>query len=240
MHGQLGEADRWAEAAAEAGSEGEPDALMLYGAMTSASALEAGREDEVVELLEQSAEDNPGLPAFAGALALAYSRLGRADEAREVLRGWRDSGFDKLARDVAWTSALSLFARATAELGDRQAAADLLPLLLPLRGLCCTNGSTGFGSVDQCLGLLAVTAGDHELADEYFAAAVEFETKADMRSSLALTRLSWARSLLSRSGDECEKQARALLEQAAEASRVHGFARYLHEAESLLADRVSA
>ena len=109
-----------------------------------------------------------------------------------------------------------------------------------MRGLYCSNGSTGFGSVDQVLGMLAATDGDHEAADEYLASAAEFEAGAGMRSSLALTRLWQARSLLERGGPERTAQARTLLEQVVEAGREHGYARYASQADSLLAASLSA
>jgi uncharacterized protein HemY len=77
--------------------------------------------------------------------------------------------------------------------------------------------------------------GDHERADEHFAAATELEEAAGLAPSLALTRLWWARSLLARGGAEREARARELLEAAAQLCREHGMARYLGWAEGALA-----
>ncbi|HYH62565.1 MAG TPA: AAA family ATPase [Solirubrobacterales bacterium] len=234
LEGRLADARRFADDALAAGSDSEPDAVMLWGGMVAAEAMEGGREDEVVELLVESAKQNPGLPAFAGAAILSLGRMGREDEARAMLDKYRERGFDALARDVAWSSALGLFARAVAELEDRESAAQLTPLLEPLQGLNLTNGSSGFGTADQCLALLAVTEGDLERADRWFQAAVAFESQGGMHSSLALTKLWWARSLLREGSPSKSEHAKSLLKDSIELSTEHGYAYYRREAERML------
>jgi tetratricopeptide (TPR) repeat protein len=238
LQGRFAEAERLAEDAAQIGSEGgQPDALMIYGAQLACIAAETAREEEVVELIEQSMADNPGLPTFASGLASVYNRIGREDEARQLLAEQRKAGFDRVPRDVTWLTTLGYYARAIAEAGDRESARGLYEVMLPVSGLVCVNAAVGAHSVDNCLGMLAVTMGDHERADEHFAAATELEQAAGLLPSLALTRLWWARSLLARGGAEHEPRARSLLEESARVCREHGMTRYLGWAETLLAER---
>jgi len=236
LKGDLDEAERFAELAYAIGQEGEPDALMMYGGQSALVSAERGRQEEIVDLTEQIVESNPGLPLFRSGLIDLYAHVGRGDDARRLLAEMHAAGFAALPRDQTWTTTYAWLARATAALGDREAAAELYPLGLPLRGLACSNGTAAHNSIDACLGLLAFARGDHDTAEEHFADAERFETAAGMHASLALTRLSWARCLLQRGGAEREVRARPLLEQSIAASSEHGYARFLAWAQALAAE----
>lgn len=239
--GRLEDVDQWMQSAAGIGNDGgEPDVLMIYGGQVCTAAAISGQEEDSLGLVEQSAEDNPGLAAFAAGTALFYCRVGREDDARAKLREVRGDGFDLLTRDLEWTTALDFLAKTAAELGDTEAAAELYPILLPLRGLVSLNGGTANFSVEHCLGILAATQGDHEKAEEHFAAAAEFESRAELQASLAATKVAWATSLLSRGGAEREERARLLAAEALDLSREGGYPRIERAADGLLAEPLPA
>ncbi|HWV86705.1 MAG TPA: AAA family ATPase [Capillimicrobium sp.] len=233
LAGDLDAAVRFADRALELGRDAEPDALMVYGGQSALISAERGRQEEVVALTEQIVESNPGLPLFSAGLVDLYLHVGRVEDAQLLLDELREAGFENLPRDQAWTTAYAWLCRAAAGLADRAAAADLYPLGLPLLGLACSNGAAAHDSIDHCLGMLATALGDHDRAERHFAEAERFEEAAGMRASLALTRLWRARCLLDRGRDADRRRARVLLAASMDASREHGYVRFLAWAQQL-------
>jgi class 3 adenylate cyclase len=199
LRGALEEAEALAEKAAEVGnSAGEPDANMVYAAQITAVRLEQGRGSEIVGLLEEAAEANPGLPGFRAALASTLAGLGRHAEATEIVRRAAADGFASVPRDQVFATTLTLYASAAIVAGVPEAADLLYDLLLPWRDQMVSNGANAWGSAELYLGGLAATLGRHEVADEHFAAAAAVHERESIRVWEAHNQVLWAQSLLDR------------------------------------------
>jgi class 3 adenylate cyclase/tetratricopeptide (TPR) repeat protein len=236
-HGDLERAEALAEEAAEVGAAaGEPDAVMIYAGQISVVRMEQGRSDEVIDLLEQTAEATPGIPAFWAALAAALAELGRGAEAAEILRRWAADRFARVPRDHVLTTTLALYARAATVARVREGADALYDLLLPWRDQMVFNGAVVSGSVELYLGGLAATLGRHEVADEHFAAASAVHEREGVRGWEARNQIDWARSLLDRGRGQ---EARERAERAAALAAENGYGTVGEQAAALLkvADR---
>jgi class 3 adenylate cyclase/tetratricopeptide (TPR) repeat protein len=232
--GRLEEGDSlMEEAVAMALESGQGDAMTIYVAQLIALRREQGRMDELVDLLVQAVEDNPGLPAFAGALAYTYTEAGHEDEARALLEEGAAKGFRHIGLDVTWLSGQLMYAEVAGHLKEPGAAAAIAELLEPHAGLMCWNGGLYMGPVASYLGRLASVTRDDERAEAHFAAAVEALESFDAPLFLARTRMWWAESLLERGGEEA--RARELLEQAAAEARERGCPPVERRATELLA-----
>ena len=68
--GDLAEAERLAERAAQLGQDGDPvNAALYYGAQLAFIRSYQGRGDEVLPMMEQSVAAYPGIPAWRAGLA---------------------------------------------------------------------------------------------------------------------------------------------------------------------------
>ena len=207
------------EAVAFAMEHGQGDAMIVYVAQLCTLRREQGRMDEIEDVLAQSREDNPGLPAFSAALALAYLEMGRDEEAGALLEEAAKDGFAGLGKDVVWISGLMMYGEISARLRVRQAAATARDLLEPFAGQIAWNGASIWGAVSSVLGLLSAALGEHERADAHFAEGIEGLERLRSSFDLCRTRLWWAESLLER-GEQA--RARALLEEVIADSRELG------------------
>jgi tetratricopeptide (TPR) repeat protein len=221
LHGDLAEAERLAEEALQIGSDGgEPDAFMIYGATVSEVRLYQGRGDEMVELVEQGVEANPGLPAWGAALAQFYAWTGRSAEAIKIVEEGASDRFARIPFDNTLSSALCTYADAAALAGAEQPAAILYALLEPYADQIAWTGATTYGHVRTYLGLLAASLDRDEVADQHFEFACGFHEANDMPLWAARTHLGWAEALARRGVKEHahEEAARAL-----DLSREHGY-----------------
>ena len=232
--GRLDEAEELIEASvAQALESGQGDAMTIYVAQLVGLRREQGRLDELIDLLVQTVEDNPTLPAFAASLGLTYLESGRQDDARVLLEEGAAQGFAHLRKDVSWHSGLAMYSELAAGLGDRDAARLLFDMLEPHADLMIWNGAFYLGPVASLLGRLAATLGDHEEADARFGRSVAALEAFDAPLHLARARMWWAESLLER--DPEDARARELLEQAAKEARTRGCEPVERRAMELLA-----
>jgi class 3 adenylate cyclase len=199
LRGDLDRAEMLAAQALEVGNvAGEPDAVMIHASQMGAIRTMQGRGEEVVGLIEQAAEHNPGIPAFWAGLASLCSELGRDAEAAEIVRRGAADRFASVPRDQVFATTLALYSHAATAARVPDGADLLYGLLLPWREQMVWNGANGYGSVELYLGGLAATLGRHEVADEHFAAATAAHEGEDVRAWEARNQLFWARSLLDR------------------------------------------
>jgi tetratricopeptide (TPR) repeat protein len=220
LHGRLDEADALLEDAVGVGTEGDqPDAVLFYAVQLCGVRYDQGRVDEVIDLVEQSVEDNPGLPAWRGFHACALCELGRGDEALPMLA---DEGFKALPHDFTRLAGLAYWADACAQLGAVEFADDLYARLEPFRDQVIDSGVHVVGCVSHYLGLLLAATGDHDRAASDFEAAATTYRYMDAPVMLARTEEAWARSLLDRGRADDRERAFALLESALTRARDHG------------------
>jgi class 3 adenylate cyclase len=232
LHGDLERAEALAEEAAELGNTaGQPDAVMIYAGQIGAIRTQQGRGGEIVGLIEQAAEDNPGIPGFWAGLASLFPDLGRHAEAAEIVRRGAADRFASVPRDPVFVTTLALYSQATAAAGVREGADLLYDLLLPWREQMVWNGANAYGSVELYLGGLAATLGQHEVADEHFAAASAIHEREGVRVWEARNQVFWARSLLDRGRAQ---EARAHAERAAALAAENGYGAVSEQAAALL------
>jgi tetratricopeptide (TPR) repeat protein len=220
FHGRLEEADELLEDAVGVGTEGDqPDAVLFYAVQLCAVRYDQGRVDEVIDLVAESVEENPGLPAWRGFHAAALCELGREDEARPMLAARR---FDALPHDFLRLAGLAYWAEACARVGEAEFAGDLYAQLEPFRDQVIDTGVHVVGSASHYLGLLAAALGDHERAGRDFEAATAAYRRMDAPVMLARTEEAWARSLLDTGRADDRERASALLESALTRAREYG------------------
>jgi hypothetical protein len=169
--GELDVADRLATAALELGRHSEPDALACYAAQRTSIAFEAGRLGELVPVLEQAVEDNPGVPGFQATLALALCEDDRPGEARALLHRVAGNGFREIPRDVAWLTVMCLYAQVSSRLGEPASARLLYELLETWADQVAFPAFGVWGPVALYLGSVALTLGEVDRAERHLAAA---------------------------------------------------------------------
>jgi hypothetical protein len=116
-----------------------------------------GRLTELVEACERHAS-GPSPPSQSVVnLGLAYTELGRLDEAHAVLERLAADDFAIMNGSMSRIIELSLATGVCAAIADRFRAETLHPLLAPHRGLIATRGSAATSAVDHHLALLETT-----------------------------------------------------------------------------------
>jgi class 3 adenylate cyclase len=233
MRGDLEAAERLAEQARQIGQEaGEADAAMFYAATIGTSRVFQGRGGEVIALIERTAANYPGLPAWEAALARAYCFLDRRPEAAEVVAGAAVKRFEHIRYDTTRTSTLALYADAAAQTGSVEAAAMLSELLEPYADQFVWNGIVGYGHARMYLAVLAATLGHREQANAHFAFACRFHREHGLRLWEARSELDWAEALAEHG--ELER-AREPAARALELACEHGYGAFEPRAAAVLA-----
>ncbi len=172
LGGHFDTSEEHATRAFEIGTEsGQPDAPILYAGQLLMIRFDQGRLGEVEQILEQQVLDNPGIPAFRAALALAQCDVGRVDDAARQLRRAAGEAFEDLPYDQVWLLCVGIWAAVAELVGDADAAAAIYQLMLPWSGQVLTTGAHMFGACDHWLGALATVTGDLDAADEHLAQA---------------------------------------------------------------------
>lgn len=103
----------------------------------------------------------------AGKALLAFLHDKRPDRAKEALDVLAEEDFKLLSRDVSWTAAACIAARAIHLLDDVKRARTLFPQLVDFADEMSWAGTCTFGPVAWALQLLAETLGNHDDAVEF-------------------------------------------------------------------------
>jgi tetratricopeptide (TPR) repeat protein len=237
VDGRLEDAARLVTEAFEIGQASEPDALACYSAQLTCVSFERGTVGDLVPLLEQVVEQNPGIPGFRSTLALALCEAGRLEDARPIVALEASSAFGELAYDVTWLTVACVYARVSARIGDLDAAGRLYELLLPQREMIAYPYFGVWGPVEHYLGSLALALGELDAAEGHLSQAARRSAGLGAPVWANRTALESARLLLAR-GDASAAQARAAdVLAAAKQLGCEGVAR---EASSLLDARALA
>jgi class 3 adenylate cyclase/tetratricopeptide (TPR) repeat protein/RecA/RadA recombinase len=224
LAGDPEEAEQLAFAALELGTAtGQPDSAALFGAQLANVRSMQGRGNELVDLLRQLADDNPGMPGFATLLAMFYCDLDRPDDARALLEPFVADRFTSLPMDPVWPVFLASAAYSVAELGWVEAAAALFEQLLPYADQIPFVGAVCYFQMSYSLGRLASTLGLEDEAEAYFSQSVATHERIGAKFALASTRLAWGRFLLARGGPEDLERASSFLDEALDSAQQLGY-----------------
>jgi hypothetical protein len=217
-------AEQWATEALQIGTEsGEPDAASIFGPQLIGVNFERGTLGEFVTIIEQNAIENPGVPSFVAALALAQVEAGDTDAARHLLEEFAATDFE-LPMDFAWLTGMALYAEAAVECRDPRYAEPVFERLAPWSGRLVYDAATAAGPVDQFLGGLATVIGRYEEANAFFARSSVLCDRVRVKFYAARTDLSWGRMLAERQAPGDIAKARDLLTTAHTAAVTHGYA----------------
>ena len=212
--GRFVEAATLVEAAFARGEEAMPEPAATHRCMQSALLHEfTGGLEDVEPGIRSLARNQPSRLVFRCALAHAHALLGRMSAARRLLAGLVHDGVVDIPFDQEWPLGVALLAE-TAELTeDVQGASTLYEALRPWRHLTATDQSEGCrGSLERYLGLLALTLGIHDRAEEHFLRALEANEEMEFGAWVGRTEEDYARLLRLRGdhdrADALERAAR--------------------------------
>lgn len=218
LDGDLELGERSAEETLAVGLEtGQPDAFTFYSAQVANLYECRGRFGELVPLVEEVVDENPGLPAFRSYLAFALAEAGELDRCREVFGRDRDDDF-AVTEDNTWASAHMFWGKAAITLGDRAAAELLHRRLAPYPDRIITAQLTVSPVIAHYVGRLEHLLGRLDDADASFARAHDLHVRLRAPQFLARTDVRWAEMLLDRARGDDHVRARGLAEQARAAS----------------------
>jgi tetratricopeptide (TPR) repeat protein len=179
LRGETAAGEALAEEALAVGQAlGQPDAFNYFATQISHARWQQGRLDELVDLIEVGARDNPGIPAYQGALARALCQAGRHDEARSLLDRATGSAFADLPEDLLWSYGMSTYAEVAIQLDHAEGAALLYERLAPFDQHLTFVGTACEGPIAHYLGGLATVLGRFDAADRHLATAAALADRA--------------------------------------------------------------
>ena len=221
--GDWQQAEDLATEALQIGSDGgQPDAFIIYGAQIIMVNLWRGTVDTLIPLIEQAIIDNPDLPVFSAALALAHAEADHTDETRRMLTKFELRGFD-LPLDATWLTGMIAYADAAAECGDPKFAQPVLERLAPFADQWLYTDVATSGPISRSIGDLLVVLGRFEEAEHQFARSAASSHRAEAKYFIARTELSWGQMLVERRAPGDRDAAREILTRAHHAAAVHGY-----------------
>ncbi len=233
IDGDTDQADQLATEAFQFGADSEPDAVGVLGMQRIAVSFQRGTMGDLVSLIEQNAAENPGIPAFTAALAVAHAEADRTEDARHLLSAFSAADFD-LPLDLLWLNGTVFYAEAAIQCRDPNYAAPLFERLVPWADQLSFDDVMTEGPVSHYLGGLATVLGRYDEADVYFTQAAAFNDRAHAKFFAARTNLSWAKMLAERGAPGDTETARELLTKAHTAAATHGYANVARRAANAL------
>ncbi len=224
VHGDIEEAEGLAAAALEIGTaSGQPDAVAFYGSQLMYIRYMQGRLAELIPLITEVADQNPSVPSFRAALAVAYLEGGDEIAAGQIIDEAASGAFS-FAEDISWHDTMALYSWVAIELHNGAHAEPLFERLAPFHWQVPHDGIIPLGPIAMYLGGLATVLGRYDEAERYFEEAAELNGRGRMRFSEAQTDLLWSRMLSTRGEPSDADRARDLLEQARSSGAAHGYA----------------
>jgi DNA-binding SARP family transcriptional activator len=135
-------------------------AFAAYGSQLLPLRWAAGRLDELLPLLAPLVDDQPGVPAWHAAYALAL-----CEQDPQLARQQVDRALEAVEPDFTWLAAHVVAARAAARVSDGDVIDELVTRLTPYAHLGCWQGTCSYGPVAIPLALLERARGDEAAAE---------------------------------------------------------------------------
>lgn len=137
-------------------------AFAAYGGQILPIRIAQGRVGELTDTIASLLVEQPEVPAWNAAYALAVAE-DNPDQAAIYAAKARTA----TSRDFTWMAAHVVAARAAALTGDVELCSAFMSDLLPWSGLVCWQGTCSYGPVDTVLGQLAKVLGNDKDAAKY-------------------------------------------------------------------------
>jgi DNA-binding SARP family transcriptional activator/tetratricopeptide (TPR) repeat protein len=233
MAGRLSHAEALAAEALDFGLQiGAPDAFTIYAALLFVLRTFAGRHGELFPLVEQAARENPTVLPFKLAYGIICVAVDKPDAAHEILHEGMESGFAEIAVDNVWMTSVIAYVIIAIELDDREAAAQLLPIIEPHASVISFNGATSQGPVSAYAGKLASLLGRHDEAEDHLRAALATATAFGWTYHRATTLFALAQARHRRLGG-LDEEGRSWLSESSELCRAYGFGNWIAQIDDL-------
>ena len=145
-----------------------------------------------------------------------------------------ESGFAELPIDSFWMTSVIAYIIIAIELDDREAAAQLLPVIEPYAVQISFNGVTSQGPVAAYAGKLASLLGRHDEAESHLRAALATATAFGWTYHRATTLFALAQARHRRLG-ALDVEGRSWLSEASELCRTYGFQNWIAQIDDLSA-----
>lgn len=200
--GDLGSAERHARDALALKS-GVPEGEHVYAVQMNGIWLLQGKLKEAEAITRAMSARYPRLAGWRALLGSAQAATGRRELARQTFHRLMDQDLTSLHRDPFVLSALAPCAQLCAEVGDAASARWLYEAILPHVELHATVhlGIASWGSTQTQLGLLAARMNELKRAVAHFEAAVSIADRMPSPTFACLSRVGYARVLVTQGSD---------------------------------------
>jgi len=236
LQGRYAEAELMARQALEAGKRIRCESAEgIFGMQMFTIRRDQGRLHELAAVLNAFTKDRPASMTWRPGLALMYSELGRADEARAELEHLARDNYAAIPRDVLWPTCLAYLVEVSDFLRDRERASQLYGLLRPYQGHALIVGScvACLGASSHYLGVLAHCLDRADEAVNHFEDALAFNARIGARPWLARSQVRFGALLLERASTTDAPRARELLGNALAIARELGMTSVAQRASAL-------
>ena len=203
-------------------------------AMVFLATIERGEGESLIPLVEAQVAST-GLTAWRAALAFLLAEAGRFDHARRASVGVAA----QLDRELGSAIGLALLAETAFDLGDRELATEVLPMLEPFTGRTATDGVLSLGAADRHRALCLAALGDLDGSMAALAEADVVNERIGGALYVAHGAVDRGAVLLRRAGADDERRGRELLTDAAARAEASGWRRVARRAEAALGGRAA-
>lgn len=225
MAGDLAASERYANELRAIG-ERQPglDAEGVYAMQMFTLRREQGQLRDLAPLVRHFVATTEDSARWRPGLALVFTELGMAEEARHEFEILGADDFSGIARDAMWVACIAYLAEVCAYLGDVRRARILYQMLLPYaeRNLLAGTSVACFGAASRFLGMLAATEMRWNDAERHFRHAIEMNARQGAKTWLAHSQFEYARMLRARAEAKDSPQIERLLGEASVAARALG------------------
>jgi DNA-binding CsgD family transcriptional regulator len=225
LEGRFAEAERLAQQALAIGQRLQTESVDgTFGMQMFTLCRDRGGLTALEPAVRQFVRQHGAVSAWRPGLALIYSELGRAREARLEFEHLAQHDFADVPRDTLWVGCMTYLTEVCAFLGDAIRAATLYQLLLPYAGRTVSVGGqvACYGDASRYLGMLASTMERWAEAEQHFENALAMNARMGARPWLAHTQYQYARMLQAHNQPGDREKAVALQDEALATARELG------------------
>ncbi len=225
MRGRFEESERFAREAFAVGQTMQTSTSAgAFGMQMFALRREQGRLNELEVAVRFFVQQETLAGTWRPGLAVIYSELGRAAEARELLDALARRDFADVPRDSMWMGTMTYLADVCTFLGDEKHSKTLYQILLPFAGRNVVTGlaEVCHGALSRYLGDLATTLRRWDEAAGHFEDAMAMNARMGALPWLAHTQHRYAGTLIQRNQSGDRDKAITLLGTALSTARELG------------------